>query len=288
MTPLRQRMIEDMQLRGYSASTQKNYVIAVGQLFEHFHCTPAQLREEQLREYFLYLTNEKKVSRSTTTIALCGIKFFYEYTMKRDWTTLHLVRPRWQRTLPVVLSREEVRRILNEVRVPVYRACLKTIYSCGLRLHEGACLKVADMDGARMFVHVAGKGGKDRYVPLPEPTLHLIRDFWKTHRSMTWLFPSPPRGGEYNLAHDGRPVTDSSLQQAFKKALKQTGIAKPAHIHSLRHSYATHLLETGINLRLIQENLGHSSARTTQIYTHLTREVRDQLTDPLNELMKDL
>ena len=235
MTPLRQRMIEDMQLRGYSASTQKNYVIAVGQLFEHFHCTPAQLREEQLREYFLYLTNEKKVSRSTTTIALCGIKFFYEYTMKRDWTTLHLVRPRWQRTLPVVLSREEVRRILNEVRVPVYRACLKTIYSCGLRLHEGACLKVADMDGARMFVHVAGKGGKDRYVPLPEPTLHLIRDFWKTHRSMTWLFPSPPRGGEYNLAHDGRPVTDSSLQQAFKKALKQTGIAKPAHIHSLRH-----------------------------------------------------
>jgi len=281
-------MIEDMQLRGYSASTQKNYVIAVGQLFEHFHCTPAQLREEQLREYFLYLTNEKKVSRSTTTIALCGIKFFYEHTIKRDWTTLYLVRPRWQRKLPVVLSGEEVRRILNQVRAPVYRACLKTIYSCGLRLHEGACLKVADMDGARMFVHVHGKGDQDRYVPLPEPTLHLLRDFWKTHRSPTWLFPSPPRGGEYRLADDGPPVTDSSLQQAFKKALTQTGIAKPAHVHSLRHAYATHLLEAGINLRIIQESLGHRSARTTQVYTHLTRKIRDTLTDPLNELMKDL
>lgn len=289
MTLLREQMIEDMQLRGYSASTQKNYVIAVGQLFKHFDCKPAQLREEQVREYFLYLTNEKKVSRSTATIALCGIKFFFEHTIKREWMILDLIRPRRERRLPVVLSRQEVRQILNEVQTPVYRACLKTIYSCGLRLHEGTSLHTADIDGARLFVHVHGKGGKDRYVPLPQPTLQLLRDFWQMHRSKTWLFPAVARcGAARPLADQLRPVTDTSLQQAFKKALKRTGIAKPAHIHSLRHSYATHLVEAGINLRIIQESLGHRSARTTQIYTHLTREIRDTLTEPLNELMKDL
>jgi integrase/recombinase XerD len=288
MTSLRERMIEDMQLRGYSASTQKNYLIAVRQLFEHFQCTPQRLTEEQVRDYFLYLTNERKVSRTTATIALCGIKFFFQHTIKRDWTTLHLVRPRWQRTLPVILSREEVQRILNEVHAPVYRACLKTIYSCGLRLHEGASLQVGDIDGARMLLLVHGKGGNDRYVPLPEKTLQLLRAFWKTHRSPTWVFPAPCRcHAQHDRPHD-RPVTDSSLQQAFKKALKQTGMPKPAHVHSLRHSYATHLLEAGINLRLIQDSLGHRSARTTQIYTHLTSQIRSTLTDPLNELMKDL
>lgn len=289
MTQLRERMIQDMQLHGFSARTQEAYVGAVRQLFEHFHCTPAQLTEEQLREYFLYLGNEKKVSRSTTTIALCGIKFFFEQTMKRDWTTFGLVRPPREKKLPVVLSREEVRRILHQVQTPVYRVCLSTIYSCGLRLLEGALLRVGDIDGGRLLVHVHGKGGKDRYVPLPEPTLQLLRDFWKTHRCPTWLFPAPSRHGQNkDVDAEVHPVGDSSLQKAFKDALKRTGIAKAAHIHTLRHSYATHLLEAGINLRVIQENLGHRSARTTQVYTHLTREVRNTLTVPLNELMKDL
>ena len=130
MTPLRQRMIEDMQLAGYSSKTQQAYVGAVRQLFHHFQCTPAQLTEEQLREYFLYLANERKVSRPTATIALCGVKFFFEHTLERDWTALGLIRPRREKKLPVVLSREEVRRILDQVHTPVYRACLKTIYSC--------------------------------------------------------------------------------------------------------------------------------------------------------------
>ena len=289
MTPLRQRMIEDMQLRGYSARTQEAYVAAVRQVFEHFDCKPNQLTEEQLRQYFLYLANEKKVARATATIALCGIRFFYEQTIHRDWPTLRFVRPPHEKKLPVVLSREEVRRILAEIRLPVYRACLMTIYSCGLRLLEGAHLQVADIDGARMFVHVHGKGGKDRYVPLPERTLHLLRAFWKTHHSPKWLFPAPTRRGlVWSVAHNGGPVNDSSLQKAFHRAWIQTGIAKRAHIHSLRHSYATHLLEAGVNLRIIQENLGHGSARTTQLYTHLTREARDTLTDPLNQLMNDL
>jgi len=272
MTPLRQRMIEDMQLAGYSARTQEAYVAAVRQLFEHLQCTPAQLTEEQLRQYFLYLSNDRKVSRPTATIALCGIKFFFERTLKRDWTAFELIRPRREKKLPVVLSREEVHRILNEVHTPVYRTCLKTIYSCGLRLLEGARLQVPDIDSGRML--------------LPDRTLELLRDFWKTHRSKPWVFPATIRGVKPGA--DIHPLTDSSLQKAFKRALERTGISKPAHIHSLRHSYATHLLEMGVNLRVIQENLGHGSARTTQIYTHLTKEARDAVIHPLNELMKDL
>jgi integrase/recombinase XerD len=287
MTNLRQRMIEDMQLRGYPATTQGVYVRAVRQLFEHFRCNPAQLQEEQLREYFLYLANEKKVSRSTSTIALCSIKFFFEHTLRRDWPTLELMRPKRQKKLPVVLSRDEVRTILNGVRIPVYRACLKTIYSCGLRLNEGVHLQLCHIDGARMFVLVHGKGSKDRYVPLPQPTLALLRDFWKTHRSATWLFPAPLHYGGEVLPAD-RPVGASAIQAAFKHALRNSGIAKDAHVHTLRHSYATHLLEAGVNLRVIQENLGHRSARTTQVYTHLTREARDRVMEPLNELMRDL
>jgi site-specific recombinase XerD len=140
-----------------------------------------------------------------------------------------------------------------------------------------------------MMLHIHGKGKKDRYVPLPEPTLHLLRAFWRTHRSPLWLFPAPTRHGlKHSLAHNGGPVTRSSLQSAFRRALERAGIVKRAHVHTLRHSYATHLLEAGVNLRIIQENLGHGSARTTQIYTHLTREVRATLTDPLNLLMQGL
>jgi site-specific recombinase XerD len=275
-----------MQLAGYSSKTQQAYVGAVRQLFAHFNCNPAQLTEEQLRQYFLYLANERKVSRPTATIALCGIKFFYERTLKREWRMLGLIRPRREKKLPVVLSREEVRRILDRVHTPVYRACLKTIYSCGLRLREGSQLQIADIDSGRMALHIHGKGGKDRYVPLPDRTLGLLREFWKTHRSRPWVFPATTRG--LKPGAEIHPLTDSSLQKAFKRALGAAGIAKRAHIHSLRHSYATHLLEAGVNLRIIQENLGHGSARTTQIYTHLTAEARAAVMDPLNELMKDL
>jgi len=290
MTPLRQRMIEDMQLAGYSSKTQQAYVSAVGRMFAHFDTTPARLTEEQLREYFLYLANERKVSRPTATIALCGVKFFFERTLHRDWPALELIRPRAEKKLPVVLSREEVRRILDEVQTPVYSACLKTIYSCGLRLMEGVQLQVPDIDSGRMLLHIhGGKGAKDRYVPLPDRTLALLREFWATHRSLPWVFPATAWG--MRTIEPGAPIPSigaHSLQKAFKHAVEQAGISKRAHIHSLRHSYATHLLEMGVNLRIIQENLGHNSARTTQLYTHLTKEARDAVVQPLNELMKDL
>lgn len=289
MTPLRQRMLEDMQLRGLSARTQECYVAAVRQLADHFHTPPGRLTEEQLRQYFLYLANEKKVARTTATIALCGIRFFFEQTLRREWTTLRFVRPAPEHKLPVVLSRDEVRRVLAVVRIPVYRVCLTMIYACGLRLLEGAHLQVPDIDSARMVVHVHGKGKQDRYVPLPAPILPGLRAYWRTHRSPQWLFPAPTRRGlRHSLAHDGGPVTRSSLQSAFRRAVLRSGIGKRAHVHTLRHAYATHLLEAGVNLRIIQDALGHRSARTTQIYTHLTCEIRAALTDPLNQLMYDL
>ena len=289
MSPLQQRMLEDMQLRGLSARTQEAYARAVWQLAQHYHRSPDQLSEEELRQYFLYLTNEKKLARPTATIALCGIKFFYQQTLKQEWPTLRFVRPAHEWKLPVVLSRAEVRRILQEVRIPVYRACLTTIYACGLRLLEGSRLQVPEVDSGRMLLHIHGKGKKDRYVPLPEPTLQLLRAHWRTHRSPVWLFPAPTRHGlAHSLAHDGGPVTRSSLQSAFRAALKRSGLAKRAHVHTLRHSYATHLLEAGFNLRVIQDHLGHRSPRTTAIYTHLTREVRAALTEPFNQLMADL
>ena len=289
MSPLQQRMLEDMQLRGLSARTQEAYARAVWQLAKHYHRRPDQLGDEDLRQYFLYLTKEKKIARPTATIALCGIKFFYEQTLKQQWPTLRFVRPAREWKLPVVLSRKEVRQILGVVRIPVYQVCLKTIYACGLRLLEGSHLQVADVDSARMALHIHGKGKQDRYVPLPQSTLQLLRAHWRTHRSPLWLFPAPTRHGlAHSLAHDGGPVTRSSLQSAFRAALKRSGLNKWAHVHTLRHSYATHLREAGVNLRVIQDHLGHRSLRTTAIYTHLTRELRATVTDPLNHLMADL
>jgi len=282
-------MIEDLQLRGYADRTIEAYVRSVAQLAQFYHAAPDQLTEEQLRAYLLQLTTVQQVARGTQTIALCGIKFFYKETLGREWTVLDVARPKGEKKLPVVLSREEVWRILDVVRIAVYRVCLTTIYACGLRLLEGARLQVADVDSARMVVHVHGKGKQDRYVPLPAPILPGLRAYWRTHRSPQWLFPAPTRRGlRHSLAHNGGPVTDSSLQSAFHRAVLKSGLVKRAHVHTLRHSYATHLLEAGVNLRIIQDALGHRSARTTQIYTHLTCEIRAALTDPLNQLMQDL
>jgi len=279
-----------MQLRGLSASTQEGYLNAVRGIARHYHRSPDELSEEDLRQYFLYLANEKKVARSTATVAICGIKFLYEQTLQQQWSTLRLVRPPRGKKLPVILSREEVRRALAAVRIPAYRACLTTIYACGLRANEGAHLRVEDVDSGRMFLHIIqGKGNRDRYVPLPEPTLQMLRAYWRTHRSRPWLFPAPARPWrDHGLTSGDLPVDRGCLHAAFKRALRHSGIAKRAHVHTLRHSYATHLLEAGINLRIIQENLGHRSARTTQLYTHLTQKIRDTLTEPLNRLMQDL
>jgi integrase/recombinase XerD len=191
MTHLRKRMLEDMQLKGFSPRTQECYLRSVRLLAEHYNKPPDQISEEELRQYFLYVKNVKKWKRATVTISICGIKFFYTQTLRRLWATFDLVRPQTERRLPVILTRNEIRRILKCVRFPIYRVCLLTIYSCGLRLSEGATLKVSDVDGERMVIHVEqGKGGKDRYVPLPRRTLTELHNWYRTHRNPNWLFPA--------------------------------------------------------------------------------------------------
>src|SRR6266511_1335728 len=255
MTELRQRMIECLQLRGLSARTQESYVRAVRQLAEHYHKSPDLITEEELRQYFLHLKNVKHYSRSTATIAICGIKFFFERTLEKDWTTFSLVRPAPEKKLPVILSLAEVRQILSHIRLPRYQVCLTTIYSCGLRLQEG--------------------------------TLQLLRQYWKQHHNPVLLFPAEGRN-HIDLARSTEPMSKSSVQDAFHAALKASGNNKRASVHTLRHSWATHLLEAGVNLRLIQEWLGHSSPATTSVYTHLTVKAEQLGAAAINQLMSDL
>ena len=288
MTELRKRMIECLQLRGLSERTQEAYVGAVRQLSEHYHKSPDLITEEELRQYFLYLKNVKHYSRNTSIIAICGIKFFFENTLNRHWALFDLVRALREKKLPVILSREEVRQILGCLRLPRYKVCLTIIYACGLRLQEGTNLRVADIDSARLMIHVrSGKGAKDRYAPLPERPLALLRQYWTSHRNPLLLFPSPGHG-EVPLATATAPMHKSSLQDAFRAALKESRLNKRASVHTLRHSYATHLLEAGVNLRLIQAWLGHSSTSTTNLYTHLTERATALGVQLVDQLMRDL
>ena len=244
---------------------------------------------EELRQYFIYLKNERKFSRPSSTQALCAIKLFWEKTLQRVWPAeVELARANPQFKLPVILSAQEVRRVLAQVKGLDHRVCLTTIYSCGLRLGEGLRLQVSDVDSQRMFLHIrGGKGNKDRYVPLPERTLQLLRQQWKSHRHPMLLFPAKGRGG-LGAPTANEPVSRTALQGAFRLALKASGLTKKAHIHTLRHSYATHLLEQGENLRQLQVNLGHRSPTATVIYTHLTTLCQTQHQQRINKFMGDL
>lgn len=252
MITLRQKMIEDMQLRGLSARTQETYAPTVSQLAKHYHKSPDQIDEEELRQYFLYLMNVKHAARNTCTIALCGIKFFYEHTLERQWHFLEFVRPAKEKKLPVVLSVQEVAAILACVHVQHYRVCLTIIYACGLRLLEGVHLQVKNIDSARTMLHICqGKGGKDRYavshrratvargtngVPLPEASLGMLRLHWLTHRNRVWLFPALRTG--QSPEHANEPMNESSMQKAFRAALRESGIHKNATVHTLRQRAA--------------------------------------------------
>jgi integrase/recombinase XerD len=288
MTELRRRMIECLQLRGLSERTQAMYVRAVRQLAEHYRKSPDLISEEELRQYFLYVKNVKQYSRSASTIALCGIKFFFEQTLHRDWTTLRFVRAPREKKLPVILSLEEVHRLLDCVRLPRCRVCLTTIDSCGLRLQEGTHLKVPDIDSSRLLIHVRhGQGGNDRYVPWPHRTLARLRQYWVTHRHPVLIFPAPGRGGNA-LSTAPAPMPRSSVQGACREALKDSGIHTHASVHTRRHSWATHLLEAGVNLRLMQAYLGHRSPTTTSVYTHLTARAEPLGAEAINRVMEDL
>ena len=271
-TALRKKMHQDLQLAGLSEGTQGTYLRVVRQLAVHYHTPPDRLSEQQVRDYLLHLKNDKKSASSTLGIAYSAIKFFYSHTVPRDWPTLQRIRVQKEKRLPDVLTIDEVRQLIGAVRKLRFRTYFATVYSLGLRRNEGLHLQVPDIDSARMLVHVhRGKGAKDRFVPLPARTLTLLREYWVTHRNPVWLFPEI-RSGQCGAVSSDGPMSKQSVQHAMQRVVRQLGLRKAVSIHTLRHSYATHLLEAGVNLRLIQQYLGHSSLETTMVYLHLKND----------------
>lgn len=284
------RMRQDMQLRGLAARTQDAYLDAVTSVATFCRRPPnalGTLTEDELREYFLYLVRDRHASRSTVLVRRAGLRFLVETTLRQTWPVLDLVRPAQRRALPVVLSHAEVRTLLSRVRDPRVRMCLTTIYACGLRLSEGVHLTTADIDRSRMVVRIQrGKGGQDRYVPLAERLLVLLRDYWRATASR---YPQPP-GTQWLFPnrHATGPLGTTNVQKTLTAVVRASGLQKHVSTHTLRHSYATHLLEHGVHLRAIQELLGHQSPATTAIYTHITPTVTSTLHATVNSLMATL
>ena len=281
------RAVQALQLAGMSESTQRCYARSVRQLVDHCGKTPDLISEDELRDYFLYRINESDWAPATVKICFCGIKFFFVNVLKREWHIFKILRAQKEKRLPCVLSKSEINAILNQVRTFHNKVFLTTVYSCGLRLQEALYLQVSDIDGERMTIHVhRGKGAKDRYVPLPEETLFLLREYWKTHRNPVLIFPALGRG--HNLASTSkRPMAIDSVQGALRKARYEAGIKKRrVTMHTLRHSYATALLEAGVNLRVIQEYLGHAQLETTMVYLHLTKKGNEEAAKIVNEIMR--
>ena len=279
----RERMSEDMRLRDFRPRTQEGYLLAARQFVEWTGCEPDAITDEQVRGYFLYLREGKKLAPSSINIAVYAVRFLCLHTLQRDWSVFDLLRVKITERLPVVLSRAEVRQVLGAVRHPVRRVELTTIYALGLRLGEGLGLEAEHIDGQRLSVSVCdAKGARDRAVPLPRPLLARLRHYWKTERpesATKYLFVS-----ERNSA----PLHETTLQKTFTAALRETRIEKHATIHTLRHSYATHLLENGISLKTIQQILGHKSLSTTELYLHVTHCGAERVQEVVDRLMLHL
>jgi len=272
-------MMEDLQLAGYAESTQDSYLDAVRGLAKYYMRSPDLLSEDEVRGFFLHLLKERKAARSTFIIYLSGIKFFFEKTLQRKWSVFGITKPAKSKRLPVVLSRKEVRTLLKSIKNPKVKMALTIIYACGLRLSEGARLKVRDIDNGRKLLWVRdGKGMKDRCVPLPKRPLELLQAHYRLFgMGSEFLFPSG--NGHINIC---------TIQTAFRVAVRKSNIGKSATVHTLRHSYATHLLENGEDTATLKEILGHSSITTTNIYLHMTEMLTGRLGKSLNELMSDL
>jgi integrase/recombinase XerD len=292
MTDWYQKSMDSLALNGKADRTQEAYSRALRMLCEFYGKAPDAICEAELEAYFLHRRNIDRWSANTLRICYCGIRFYFVKVLRRDWNLFNFLRAKNESRLPSVLSREEVRALLDRVRTPHNRVFLGTVYACGLRLGEALNLEVTDIDAGRMMVHVhRGKGAKDRFVPLPQTTLAALRQHWSRHRNPKLLFPA--WGNDSRSAATAAiattPMAISSVQGAFRSAKEGAGITKKAvSVHTLRHSYATHLLEAGVNLRTIQQYLGHSSLETTMVYLHLTTKGQEDAVSHINALMGDL
>jgi len=258
MTLLRQRMLEDMGIRNLADNTKSAYLHQIIAYAKHFHRPPEDLGPEEVRTYQLYLTKTRGLSPSSVSIATGALRFLYKVTLKRAWAVEEIPMPKRPFRLPVILSREEVMHFLDSIVNLEQRVILMTAYAAGLRISEATHLKVTDIDSQRMMLRVdQGKGRKDRYVMLSPRLIEELRAYWRAVRPTLWLFP-----GDF----PGKPITRSAVQQACQRARRASGIKKPITPHSLRHAFATHLLEGGTDVRTIQLLLGHRSLATTSRY----------------------
>jgi integrase/recombinase XerD len=278
-----ERMSDDMLLKDFRSTTRDSYESSVRQFLEWAKAEPADLSEETVRDYVLHLREKKKLSASSINIATCALRFFFTYTLPRDWPVFELVRVKIPERLPVVLAPTEARAVLGVIREPVHRMALTTIYGLGLRLTEAVTLKVDRIDSARRMVWVRnGKRARDRGIPLPQPLLVRLRRFWKEERAVS---PTPYL---FISSRSKKPVDKTALQRTFVAARREIKLAKHASIHTLRHSYATFLLEHGVSLRMIQQILGHKCLSSTEIYLHVTQPAMVQVQDVVDRLMAHL
>jgi integrase/recombinase XerD len=282
MTPLRKRMIDDMTLRGLKPNTIKAYVQCVARFAQHFGKSPDLLGTAEIRSYLLHLHNDRNLAASTYNQALCALKFLHRITLRKNWELDGLARTRRQTKLPVVLSLDEVTRFFQAITSLRHRAILMTAYAAGLRISEVLGLRVDDIDSQRMVIRLRqAKGSKDRYVMLSPRLLILLREYWKAHgrrevsQPNPWLFPGKV---------PDQPLSDKPVYEACQAACLAAGLDKHVTVHTLRHSFATHLLEAGTDLRTIQILLGHRSLNTTARYLHVATAAMQSTRSPWDRL----
>jgi site-specific recombinase XerD len=276
MTPLRRRMTEDLILHDLSPKTSRRYIKWVADFAQYFHTSPEQLGPEHVRSFLLHLIQERKVSWNIHKEARLALQFLYRVTLGREEVVERVAHPKAPKTLPVVLSQDEMARFLDALKNPKHRAVLMTAYAGGLRLSEVARLRVENIDSACMVIHIRqGKAHKDRDVMLSPRLLAVLREYWKLQRPRPYLFPG---------RHPDRPISVRTVQMACERALEASGLSKHVHMHTLRHSFATHLLESGTDLRTIQVLLGHHSLSTTARYLHITTAALKSTRSPFDGL----
>jgi len=274
MGRLYDKMKMDLELKNFSPKTVSCYLHWMVQFVRHYDRSPVDMGEEEIRKYLYHLIKVKKVSQSSINQAYSAMKFFYTTTLEREWNHVRIPRVKNGKRLPIVLSMEEVERLLGCIDNLKHLTILTTIYSGGLRVGEATRLKVSNLDSKRMTIRVeGGKGNKDRYTLLADHTLDLLRTYWKAYRPGEWLFPG---------ANPDEPISTASVRTVFKKALQKAGVTKKATVHTLRHSFATHLLESGTDLYYIQRLLGHTTANTTAVYLHITGKDLARVRSPID------
>jgi len=280
MGKLQDQMDRELRIRGYAENTRINYLRAMRALVRHFMRSPDELSLEHVKQYQLFLTKEKRVSWSMFNLHVSAIRFFYREVVEVDWDVERISYHKRAKRLPVILSGEEICALLHTTENPKHRALLMTLYAAGLRCSEATHLQLGSIDSGRMMIRVdQGKGRKDRYVMLSQRLLLTLRRYWKAYRPDPWLFPGKD---------PTRPLCIHSVGSLFAHARNRAGIQKRVTPHSLRHSFATHLLERGVNIRVIQRLLGHRSLRSTEIYMHVAQGYVRDTRSPLDDLLPDL